>query len=248
MVQLVPLGTGNAFTTPGRYWSGFLLDGRILLDCPPTALPHLKRLGVPPQQVEAIFITHFHGDHFVGYPFLVLEYAYLSDRERDLEVVVPPGGGPFLEGFLDQVFPDLSRHEANYRRLYVEARPGTLQVAGGVRFWSVPMEHARGKLQAFGYRLELPGLTVAYSGDTEWSPSLLELARGADVLIVDCTYATRGPEHMGLEDVRLLRSCLSPRTLLLLTHLGDDEVRASGLPNTMVLRDLETYSFSRVGG
>ncbi|HXG42934.1 MAG TPA: MBL fold metallo-hydrolase [Dehalococcoidia bacterium] len=248
MVHLVPLGTGSAFTTPSRYWSGLLLDGRLLLDCPPTALPHLKRLGVPPQQVDAIFITHFHGDHFAGYPFLVLEYAYLSAREGDLEVVVPPGGGPFLESFVDQMFPDLSRREAGYRRIYVEARPGGPQEVAGVRFWSVPMEHARDKLQAFGYRLQLAGLTVAYSGDAQWSPSLLELARGADVLVVDCTYPTRGPEHMGLEDVRLLRASLPQSTLLLLTHLGDDGLGAGGLPNTAVLRDLETYRFGRGGG
>ncbi len=245
MVQVVSLGTGNAFTTPSRYWSGFLVEGRLLLDCPPTVLPHLKRLGVPPQRVEAIFISHFHGDHFLGYPFLLLEYAYLSPRQTDLQVVVPPGGERFLESCVEMAYPGLTQQEAGYRRLYVEARPGQPQEVAGVRFWSVPMEHARGKLQAFGYRLELPGLTLAYSGDAEPSPALLELARDADVLIVDCTYPTRGPEHMGLEDVVRLRASLPQRTLLLLTHLGDDDIGAAGLCNTAVLRDLETYSFVR---
>jgi ribonuclease BN (tRNA processing enzyme) len=245
MVQLLSLGTGSAFTTPSRYWSGFLVADRYLLDCPPTALPHLKRLGVPPQQVEAVFISHFHGDHFAGYPFLLLEYAYLSPRQSDLQVVVPPGGGPFLESFVEQMFPGLSGDGGDYRRVYVEARPGQAQEVAGVRFWSVPMAHAQGRLQAFGYRLELPGLTLAYSGDAQWSPALLELARGADVLIVDCTYPQQGPEHMGLEDVQRLRASLPPSTLLLLTHLGEDSIAPLGLANSMVLRDLQSYHFQR---
>jgi ribonuclease BN (tRNA processing enzyme) len=246
MAQIITLGTGNAFTTPSRYWSGILLEGKHLLDCPPTALPHLKRLGVQPQQVEAVFISHFHGDHFAGFPFLVLEYAYLSPRQSDLYVVVPPGGARFLEAFIEQMYPGLSSNDAGYRRIYVEARPGRRQEAAGLPFWSVPMEHARGKLRAFGYRLELPDLTLAYSGDAEWSPALLELARGADVLVVDCTYPVRGPEHMGLEDVMHLRAALPQNVLLALTHLGDDAIAPYGLANTMALRDLETYEFHRM--
>ncbi len=244
MAEVTFLGTGSAFTTPHRYWSGFLVDRAYLFDCPPTVLPHLKRLGVPPSQVRAVFITHFHGDHFMGLPFLVLEYAYLSPRRDDLYLVTPPGGQAFLEDFLDRCFPGLSHQDVGYRRIYLEAREdGPLEVAG-VRLWARAMQHATGKLLSFGYRVELADLTLAYSGDAELSYALVELAHGADVLVVDCTYAQRGPEHMGLEDILHLRRSIHPRTLLVLTHLGG-EFTTAGLANTLVARDLETYTFRR---
>jgi ribonuclease Z len=244
MAEVTFLGTGSAFTSPQRYWSGFLVNGRYLFDCPPTSLPHLKRLGIPPSQVRAVFITHFHGDHFMGFPFLVLEYCYLSPRRDDLYVVTPPGGGPFLEDFLDRCFPDLSRQDAGYRRIYLEANEQGPLVVDGLRVWAKAVQHATGKLRCFGYRMELPDLTLAYSGDAELSYDLVELSEGADVMVVDCTYAQQGPEHMGLADILQLRSSLHPRTLLVLSHVGE-EFTSAGLANTMVARDLATYSFRR---
>jgi len=244
MAEVTFLGTGNAFTTRQRYWSGFLVDGAYLFDCPPTALPHLKRLGVDLAQVRAVLITHFHGDHFLGYPFLVLEYAYLSPRKDDLFVVTPPGGGAFLEDFLNRCFPGLADRDAGYRRVYLEAADEASLEVAGARLWAKAVQHATGKLRSFGYRLELPDLTLAYTGDAELSYALVELAQGADVLVADCTYAQKGPEHMGLEDIFHLRRSLHPRTLLVLTHVGE-EFSAAGLANTLVARDLETYTFRR---
>ena len=73
-LDLTFIGTGNAFA-PTRYWSSFLEGDRCLFDAPPTLLAHLKKLGKDPRDVEVAFISHFHGDHFFGLPFLMLECA-----------------------------------------------------------------------------------------------------------------------------------------------------------------------------
>src|SRR3990170_3900454 len=90
-LELTFLGSGNAFAAGGRYWSSFLANARYLFDAPPTLLPHLKRLGMPLTGIEVIFISHFHGDHFMGLPFLFLEYVYLTERRDDLFIVGLPG-------------------------------------------------------------------------------------------------------------------------------------------------------------
>src|SRR3989304_1978366 len=89
-LELLFLGSGNAFA-PQRYWSSFLLNGRYLFDAPPTALPHLKRAGRAADDIDVIFISHFHADHFFGLPFLLLEYAEQTLRTKPLTIVGPPG-------------------------------------------------------------------------------------------------------------------------------------------------------------
>lgn len=241
-MELTFLGSGSAFAQDGRYWSAFLADGRYLFDAPPTLLPHLKRLGVPLDGIEVVFLTHFHGDHFMGLPFLLLEYLYLTERRRDLYIVGPPGVAEAMEGFAERCFPNVTR-DAGYHRRYLEARPGEEQFAAGVPFWAHPMHHAPGSLRCFGYRARIGDATVAYTGDTMLCDELFRLAQGADVLVLDCTYPGEGgPEHMGLEDVRTVRRRLPPETTLLLTHLsGEPDV--ADLPNVMVARDFATYRF-----
>ncbi|MBI1884798.1 MAG: ribonuclease Z [Chloroflexi bacterium] len=241
MLELTFLGSGNAFAS-SRYWSSFLANGRYLFDAPPTALPHLKRAGCPLADLRVVFISHFHADHFLGLPFLFLEYVYLTPRRDDLHIVGPPGVERFTEELADRCYPDLSRAEAGYRRRYTEADPTGPQTIDEISFRAVPMQHAGGKLDCFGYRVTIDGVTVAYTGDAEYSERIFDLAEGANVLVVDCTYDEAGPEHMGLDDVRQVRKRVDPATTVILTHLdGDPDV--TGLDNVIVAQDFATYQF-----
>jgi len=242
MLELTFLGSGNAFTPSGRYWSSFLANGRYLFDAPPTLLPHLKRLGRSPSDLSVVFISHLHGDHFMGLPFLFLDYLYMSPRKDDLYVAGPPGTESFIEGFIDRCFPNLSQAETDYRRLYIEVDPRGQQAAADLAFRAVSVKHAQGKLDCFGYKMVLGGKALAYTGDSEYCDAIYQLAEGADVLVLDCTYTDRGPEHMGLSEVREIRKQVSPQTTLILTHL-EQEPDVSGLDNVIVAQDFATYRF-----
>ncbi len=241
-MELAFLGSGNAFASGGRYWSSFLANGRFLFDAPPTLLPHLKRLGTPLTNIEVIFISHFHGDHFMGLPFLFLEYVYLTERRDDLFIVGPPGVEERTEEFARLCYPEVTR-ESGYRRRYVEAKPGGEQYVNEVSFQAFTMNHVREKMECFGYRVHLGEKTVAYTGDTMLCDEIIELAEGADVLVMDSTYTRgEGPEHMGMEDVRTVRKRVAPETTLVLTHLnGEPDI--AGLENVIAARDLATYHF-----
>lgn len=237
------LGSSNAFAAEGRYWSSFLVDGKYLFDCPPSVLPQLKQLGKRPEEIEVVFITHGHGDHFVGYPFLLLEYKYGAQRSKDLTVVGPPGVEAWLEDFADRVYPRITQ-ESNYRRHYVDATPGVPLTAGGLEFQAMQMNHVRqDNLIACGYRVKIGGRTIAYTGDTMFCEEAVLLGDGADIYVVDCTYAEgmSGPEHMGLDDIRVIRERISPETTMVLTHLGS-KPHVNGLNNVLVAEDLKTFT------
>ena len=71
MTELAFLGTGNFLAPLGRYWNSFVMDESVLVEPSPTALPHLRRCGIPVEAVEVIVVSHFHADHCFGWPFLL---------------------------------------------------------------------------------------------------------------------------------------------------------------------------------
>jgi ribonuclease BN (tRNA processing enzyme) len=243
MLELLFLGSGNAFASDGRYWSSFLVNGRYLLDAPPTLLPHLKRLGVPPTDISTVFISHFHGDHFLGLPFLFLEYLHMTPRQENLYIVGPPGVERVIEAAAEIAFPKLTRADVGYKRFYLEADADRQQTVDDLSFRAFPMEHAGEALDAFGYRLSLADKMLAYTGDTEFCDQIFTLAEGADVLVLDCSYSEdRGPYHVGFADVPEIRKRLPLSTTIILTHL-EAEPDVSGLEGVLVARDFETFRF-----
>src|SRR5580692_11155828 len=79
------LGAGDAFASRGRFQAGYVIDGggcQILMDAGPTLLSSMKRLGLSPGDLDVVLISHLHGDHFGGLPFLILEYLYETPRRR----------------------------------------------------------------------------------------------------------------------------------------------------------------------
>ncbi len=241
-MELTFLGSANAFASEGRYWSSFVVDKRYLFDAPPTLLPHLKQLKVPLAEIEVLFLTHHHGDHFVGLPFLLLEYMYKTPRTNDLYIVGPPGVEDWMEDFAVRVYPNIVR-ESGYKRVYIDAQPGKQQTAGSIKFQAVPMNHVKEEMHAFGYRAIINDKTIAYTGDTMFCEEIFELAEGADILVLDCTYTEgSGPQHMGLDDAKIIRGRISPHTRIVLTHLNSQPV-LNGLANTLVAGDLKTFRF-----
>ena len=240
-LDLLFLGSGNAFAS-GRYWSSFLLNGRYLFDASPVALPHLKKCGADLEDIEAIFISHFHADHFFGLPFLLLEYAEQTIRTKDLTIYGPPGIEERLRMVIQAGYPHLLTKKVSYQLKYVEMRDGLEGQVDGLKFTAGRVKHVD-DFECFGFRVEVNGKRLAYSGDSTLCDGLISLADDVDVFVVECSCwdNTCGP-HMGPNDLRELRRRLGPKPTFILTHLdgGHSELN---IENTLVADDFARFSF-----
>lgn len=220
-LELTFLGTGSGFA-PGRYYSSFLANDRYLFDASPVVVPHLKKLGKDLRDIEVIFISHFHGDHYFGLPFLLLEYAELSRRTKDLTIIGPPGIQKRSEAATNLAFANVFRkRDRGYDLNFVEAKDGRSGEAAGCAYTARKVQHVP-DLDAFGFRVKIGDRVIAYSGDTALCEALIPLADEADVFVAECSCWTEtcGAIHMTPNDILSLRSRVTPRTKFVLTHVG----------------------------
>ena len=241
-MRLDCLGSGFAFSH-GAYWSGFLLDGRVLLDCPPQTLPHLFRLDVPTTAVDLVLLSHEHSDHIGGVDLFLLEerraHEEGAERANPLAIAGPPG----IYDRLREIVGTSSRlpQRDDPRIEWFEQAGGSAFEWAGVQVECVAMDHAPG-IDALGFRVRLQGGVVAYSGDTGYGEALLSIAEGADLLIAECG-GDREHGHMEWDDVRALRAALDPSTRLLVTHYDPLSVPewARDLDGVELAEDFATY-------
>jgi ribonuclease BN (tRNA processing enzyme) len=222
------LGTGDAFGSGGRFQTCFLLsagDVACLIDCGASAPLALRREAVRQPDVSHILVTHLHGDHMGGIPFLLLDAAYAEARTEPLVIAGPPGIAETVTGLFDLLYPGTAAKALpSVPHRFVELTPREEVALGDLRVTAIPVQHGT-DLVAFGLRVTLNGTTVAYSGDTEWTPALAELARDADLFVCECNSWDRPvPSHLTHAELTRHASEITARRMVL-THMGREMLR-----------------------
>src|SRR5215216_2145343 len=187
-MRVTIVGSGDAFGSGGRFNTCFMIEtgGRtILLDFGASSLIALRAQTIEPDRIDAIVISHLHGDHFGGLPFLLLDAQYLSRRTRPLLVAGPPGARGRIDALLEVFFPRSSKTQWRFPWEVIEIVPGVARELLGLTITTAEVIHASGA-PSTAVRLSDGHSVLAYSGDTEWTDALLPIADGADLLIIEC--------------------------------------------------------------
>ena len=218
------VGTGDAFGTGGRLNSCFHLtagDEQLLLDCGCSSLIGLQRCGIDPAGIDSIIISHLHGDHFGGIPFLLLEAKYVSQRTRPLTLIGPPGLQQQVEAALEVLYPGAIVGEVGFPLRYRQFDSTVTMTEGGFAIDCFQVKHGSSE-NVFGLKLAVFGKQLGYSGDTEWTDNLIPLADGCNLLIAECfAYRQPTPSHLDYQTLLQRRTELKCKRLVL-THPGID--------------------------
>jgi ribonuclease BN (tRNA processing enzyme) len=223
------LGSGDAFSSGGRLQACFHLDDgshRLLIDCGASALAGLRRALVDPGAIGWVAISHLHGDHFGGLPWLILDGRF-KRRTRPLEIAGPAGTRERVAQAFAAFYPGAAAGEPPFPLSYAELRAGEPRALGPALVTPFEAVHESGA-PSLALRIELGGRVIAYSGDTEWSEELLELARGADLFICECSFFDqRIPGHLDFRTLSQMRPRLDCGRLLLV-HMGEQMLERLG--------------------
>ncbi len=225
-IELQFLGSGDAFGSGGRLQTCLLLRGAgdaVLIDCGASSLIGMKRAGVNPSEIGWVLLTHLHGDHFGGTPFLILDGQF-SRRERPLVIAGPPGVRARVEAAMEVFFPGSTHAARRFAVEFVELAERVAHAVGPAVVTPVVVEHASGA-PPYALRVEYGGKVIAYSGDTEWTESLIDVARGADLFVCEAYYFEKPIKyHLDYATLRQHRARLDCSRVIL-THMGRDMLR-----------------------
>lgn len=222
--ELTFLGAGDPLGSGGRLQTCFHVSapsGRFLIDCGATAMVALNRHGIDRNAIEAVLVTHLHGDHIGGIPYFVLDAQHASKRTAPLTVAGPPGLEGRIRELMDVTFPGLADVEQRFELRFVELEERRSAAVGPARVTPFGVVHAC-EAPPYALRVEVGGRTIAYSGDTEWTDALIEVSEGADLFVCESYfYGKRVPNHLDYRTLRSHRDELSCDRLVL-THMNGE--------------------------
>jgi ribonuclease BN (tRNA processing enzyme) len=223
-MRLQFIGCGDALGSGGRANTCFHVTGshvNFLIDCGASSLPAMKRLDVARDGIDLILITHFHGDHFGGLPFFLLD-AQFTRRTRPLVIAGPQGIETRLVQLMETLFEHSSRTKQRFDLSVVALEPEESRSFGAVKVTPFPVVHGESGGPFLAYRIEAEGRIIAYSADTEWTETLIPAAREADLFIAEAYYYDKiVKNHLSLTTLEAHLSEINARRLIL-THMSDD--------------------------
>lgn len=250
--RLILLGTkgGPPLARSGRMNTATLIlvdDVPFLVDCGYGVARQLVAVGVDPGRVGHIFLTHHHSDHTLEYGPLLYQ-AWLSPRRPAINVYAPPGIAAITDAFFAYQALDIAI------RIEDEGMtdPRSMVTTHDIRADGLVLDHPKVRVtccrvrhppidDSFAFRFDTADRSIVVSGDTAYSPELVALAKGADVLVHEALYlpgvdrivarATNAPRlrqhiiasHTSTEEAGRVAAEADVK-LLVLSHLipGDD--------------------------
>jgi ribonuclease BN (tRNA processing enzyme) len=229
-MRLTVIGCGDAFCSGSRFHSCYILDtscGRFMIDCGANAPLGLKRAGVAVSSIDAILITHCHGDHFGGLPFLFLDKMFIDRAPTPLRLYGPAGFQYRMDTLLEALYPGIANQPRSFETVHHELEPGKAVSYGGTTISAFEVEHLSGS-PSLALHIEGDQRRFSFSGDSGWCPGVIQVGREADLYLVECTtFSTKTTMHLDYLTLASKFDEIGAKRYLL-THMGEEMLAAAG--------------------
>ena len=226
-VSLTILGTGDAFASGGRAQAGYLLEAggkRILLEAGPGLLAEMKRHGIEADTLDVIIISHLHGDHFCGLPFLFLEYMWERPPKRPVTVIGPPNLEKRTWILMRTMFSRFDLKQLQNKVKFVVLHPDESMRVAGLKISAIRSPHTKPDI-SLSIKIAVNGKTFVFSGDTGWNDALVDFSAKADLLLCECTYfeSDHLRFHINYPELKANLDRFNVKRMIL-THLGREAI------------------------
>jgi ribonuclease BN (tRNA processing enzyme) len=225
------LGSGDSFGSGGRFQTCILVEVgalRFLLDCGASSMIAMRAQGIEPNSIDAILLTHMHGDHCAGVPFILVDAMLGSRRQRPLVVAGPSGSAAKMEALREALFPGSHVMKPKFPYEYRELAIGAQNAVLGMSVTPYRALHTPETSPTI-LRVAVGGRIITYTGDTDWTEELVAACDGADLVISECYYYEKPIRmHMTyatlkahLPQLRARKIVLTHMSADMLAHVGD---------------------------
>lgn len=222
VISFQVIGCGDAFGSGGQINTCFYVKGssvQLLIDCGATTLPALKKYDISTAQIDLIILSHFHGDHYGGLPFLLLDLETYG-QVKPLTIISPPGCRERVKTLLEMLYPGSAVLE-NLQVEFIDYFPDQTFYTHQISFNVFPVMHTPEALP-HGIRIKIQGKVISYSGDTGWTDTLIDLSEDADLFICECNFFSKQVTgHLNYMQIQKNLPRLKHKKILL-THFGDE--------------------------
>ena len=222
-VKLKIIGCGDAFASGGQHNTCFYveIEGlKLLIDCGATPLPALKSHHIKVEEIDFVLISHLHGDHFGGLPFIMLDMLRQT-RKKKLTIIGPAETEQRTWALFDLLYPgskkDIDKDLLHFR----EYHPEILISDEAFSVEAFPVIHTP-QTYPHALKVRFGEKTISFSGDTSWCENLINVADGADIFICECNFFERQTSgHLSYQEIERYLPELNSKKIML-THLGTD--------------------------
>ncbi len=244
MARLYFLGTASALPSISQDNTSLLLENNgayLMIDCSGSPYRKLLKLGVDPDRLEHLLLTHHHIDHIYGLPSLV-ECLWIKGRTAPLHIYALPGTLEVARQLLDMW--ELRHRMINQFPIHLHPIAGQedefVFETADFTIRTTPTDHA---IPSVATKVIFPnGPTFVYSSDTAPCQTLIDFARGADHFLMECTFGDNDAEladitfHLHSSEYREMAAAIGAKHTILIHH-SDVEV----CPHSRVLEEIGLY-------
>lgn len=221
-MKLTIVGSGDAFGVGGRLQACFHVETgarAFLIDCGVTSIMGLGKLGLDPNRVDTILVSHLHGDHFGGLVWWLIHALYVAKRQTPLTIAGPRGIERRFLTAAEALYPDSTTVPRRFDLRFLELTAGKTTAVEGIEVQPYLASHPSGAPSHL-MRISIEGRVIAFTGDTEWVDDIVACQDKADVFICECqTFRTPIRYHMNWGVLESNAPQFTAKRVLV-THMG----------------------------